>query len=229
MNSIGPRLLAAASMVERRSKIVDIGTDHAYLPSYLILKGMAEDVLACDIGEKPLMNARKTVKDNNLSQNIQLRLSDGLKNILPSECDEIIICGMGGNLISDILSDAPWIKRKGMHLILQPMTHSEDVRTYLYNNGFEISEEKYVCDNNKIYCCISAHFSESSKIVEQGFLYYGKLPAENEFHYKYILRQYERVLKKLNGLSLAGRDDEIIAYLEYLKNYYERRVTYENF
>ncbi len=229
MINLGPRLLTVASMVERRNKIVDIGTDHAYLPSYLILQGKAEDVLACDIKEKPLQNAKKTVDMHNLSDVIELRLSDGLKNVCSSECEEIIICGMGGNLISDILIDAPWIKKSGMHLILQPMTHSEDVRQFLYSNGFVISDEKYVFENNKVYCCISAHFSDVCNFPEKGYLYFGKLPAENEYHHKYLLRQYERVQIKLRALRESNRDNELIPYFEYLKNYYETRVSYENF
>ena len=159
MLSLSSRLSCAASMVRCRTNITDIGTDHAYLPAYLILSGKCDSALACDIGIMPLENAKKTVEKYSLHNKITLRVSDGLKEVSPDEADEITICGMGGNLISDILAAAPWIKRDGMHLILQPMTHSEDVRKFLYENGFVIDEEKFVIDNKKVYCCISAVYS----------------------------------------------------------------------
>ena len=144
MISLGPRLHCAASFVRCRTKITDIGTDHAYLPAYLVEQGIADCVLACDIGVMPLKNAENTVKSRSLEDRISLRISDGLKEVSPDEADEIIICGMGGTLMAEILEAAPWIKRRGMHLILQPMTHSEDVRKFLISNGFSVTEERFV-------------------------------------------------------------------------------------
>ncbi len=223
MINIGPRLLCAASMVRCRSKIVDIGTDHAYLPSYLILNGKAEDVLACDIGLMPLKNAEKTVNKFCLHENIKLRISDGLKSVSPDEADEIIICGMGGNLIVDILSAAPWIKRESIHLILQPMTHSEDVRYFLCNNGFEIDNEIFVTDNKKVYCCISAIYTGSVASIDPGFCYFGFLPESNIEADIYADSRIRRVNVKLEALRNSSPGCSEIAELEYLKEYYEKR------
>ncbi len=223
MLNIGPRLMCAASMVESSRKIVDIGTDHAYLPSYLVVNGKAEDVLACDIGIMPLKNAEKTVKTFGLENKIKLRISDGLKSVSPDEADEIVICGMGGNLISEILSDAQWIKRKGMHLVLQPMTHSEDVRLYLCSNGFVISEERFVIDNKKVYCCISAHFTGSVSEIDPGFCYFGFLPPTDKIAEEYVSKQLRRVNIKLEALERSGSESEEINRLRHLRNYYETR------
>lgn len=223
MINIGPRLLCAASMVRCRSKIVDIGTDHAYLPSYLVLNGKAEDVLACDIGLMPLRNAERTVNKFGLFNNIKLRISDGLQSVSPDEADEIIICGMGGNLIADILSAAPWIKRNGMHLILQPMTHSEDVRYFLCTNGFEIDKEIFVTDNKKVYCCISACFTGAVSEIDPGFCYFGFLPAGNKEADIYASSRIHRVDIKLKALRSSMTDSPEIKHYEYLKDYYEKR------
>lgn len=225
MLNIGPRLKCAASMVRCRSRIVDIGTDHAYLPSYLVLNGRAEDVLACDIGLMPLKNAENTVKQFGLQDKISLRISDGLKAVVPEEAEEIIICGMGGNLISDILSAAVWIKKSGMHLILQPMTHSEDVRLFLYTNGFEIEEEQFVVDNKKVYCCISASYTGIIRDIDPGLCYFGFLPSGDDVADAYAKKRIHRVNVKLEALQKASPDSPEIEKLEYLKNYYERSLV----
>lgn len=224
MINLGPRLLCAASFVRCRTKIVDIGTDHAYLPAYLIESSKADSVLACDIGVMPLKNAENTVNSRSLGDKISLRISDGLKAVSPEEADEIIICGMGGTLMCEILSAAPWIKRQGIHLILQPMTHSEDVRRFLTENGFGIAEEKFTVDAGKVYCCISAFFDGIVRDADEGFYHFGYLPPENDIQAQYIARQLHRVDTKLNALK--GREENSCEYerLFRIKKYYDERI-----
>lgn len=225
MINLGPRLLCAASFVRCRTKIADIGTDHAYLPAYLVEQGIADSVLACDIGIMPLKNAENTVKSHSLGDNISLRISDGLKKVSPDEADEIIICGMGGTLIVEILEAAPWIKRKTTHLILQPMTHSEDVRKYLIRNGFFIEEEKFVVDGGKVYCCISAFYDGKVRIADDGFCHFGYLPAKDEIHTQYVNKQLHRVDIKLGALK--DREDAKQEYerLLAIRDYYEKGMN----
>lgn len=223
MLNIGPRLSCVAGMVRRHRKTVDIGTDHAYIPAYLVMNGMSENVLACDIGKKPLENAAKTLREYSLEDKIMLRISDGLKEVSPDEAQEIIICGMGGTLMSDILADAEWIKRDGIHLILQPMTHSEDVRRYLCNNGFIITEEKCVIDTGRVYCCISADYEGKVYDTEEGFYYFGELPKNDEVSKLYVDRQLHRVKTKLDALIKAGSEPEQVKKLSLVYDYYEKR------
>ena len=107
----GRRLAAAAQLVRGGGSIADIGTDHAYLPAFLILTGKCTRALACDIGKGPLLSAERALRRLGLTEKIGLRLSDGLAEVSPEEADEIAVCGMGGTLIARILSDAPWIRR----------------------------------------------------------------------------------------------------------------------
>ncbi len=224
----GPRLKCAAELLSANKKIVDIGTDHAYLPAYLVLTGKSEDVLACDIGEMPLKNAAKTVRSFSLEDKITLRISDGLKEVSPKEAEEISICGMGGTLMSEILRAAPWIKRQGMHLVLQPMTHSEDVRQYLDENGFRIKEERFVTENSKVYCIISADYTGEKAREDKGFYYFGFLPPETDVQKLYVDTRLKRLDKKLNALVSCGAPDAEINDLKEIKSSYEKRMKDEN-
>lgn len=225
MISLGPRLLCAASFIRCRTKIVDIGTDHAYLPAYLIENGIADSVLACDIGVMPLKNAENTVKAHSLGDRISLRISDGLREVSSDEAEEITICGMGGTLMTEILEAAPWVKKAGMHLILQPMTHSEDVRSYLALNGFLIEDEKFVVDAGKTYCCISAVYDGNADKAENGFLYFGFLPPKDDINAQYVAKQLHRIDVKLNALK--GREESADEYNRLLsvRKYYERKMN----
>lgn len=222
MFELSPRLFTAAHFADCSLKTVDVGTDHAYLPAYLVTFLQCGRVLACDIGEKPLDNARSTLKTYHLEDKIELRLSDGLKNVRPEEAEQIIICGMGGTLIRDILNDAPWIKTDGMRLILQPMTHSEDVRRYLCENGFRILEERCVKDAGRVYCCILAEYSGDFEAVEEGYYYFGTLLNETGFSADYIQKQYSRVKKRADSLRNAQRYPEEENLLREVLAYYGR-------
>ncbi len=224
MTELSPRLFCAASMVRGCTKIVDIGTDHAYLPAFLVMNKNVKDVLACDIGIGPLENAKKTVEMYSLQDFISLRISDGLKEVSEDEANEIIICGMGGTLIAEILSAAGWIRRKGMHLILQPMTHSEDVRHFLCENGFVISEEQYVTDNNRVYCCISADFTGNTEPVNEGYCYFGQLPVTGDTALKFIDKRLQMLDTKTVALEKADPENECLPKLREIKKYYEERM-----
>lgn len=222
MLELSPRLYAAAHMADVTLKTVDVGTDHAYLPAYLTAFAGAENIIACDIGEKPLRNARNTLNVYGLEDKIELRLSDGLKNVRPEEARQIIVCGMGGTLIRDILLAAEWVKRPGMRLILQPMTHSEDVRRYLCENGFSVTEECCVEDGGRVYCCICAEYTAAEEAAEEGFFYFGTLLNAGGAAEKYINKQYSRVKKRAESLNAANRYPEEEKLLRDVLDYYRR-------
>ena len=140
--TLDKRLLLCASFVRENCTLADIGTDHAYLPIWLVKNGIINSALACDINEGPLNSGKADVDRFELSDKITLRLSDGLKNVNENEADDIVIAGMGGELITKILSECEWAKTKGKHFILQPMTKCEVLISWLCENGFEIIEQK---------------------------------------------------------------------------------------
>ena len=211
------RLKTAAGFVRADRVTADVGTDHGYLPAFLVMSGITKDAIAADIAKGPLDNARNTVEKYELQDNIRLILSDGLLN-LPHDVDELIICGMGGNLIADILAKAPWIKNENMHLVLQPMTHSQDVRQYLSENGFYIDAEKTCCDDNKNYIVMSAYYNgECVKKDDFYYLFGDKITPDSETDKAYIKRQYSFLKSRYEGLLKSNNDDAAQEYKSLLE------------
>ena len=202
------RLKMAAEEVRQGKRVADIGTDHAYLPAYLIENGICPTAIAADIGKGPLENARKVVSaSKELSEKIELRLSDGLKEIEAYETDDIVIAGMGGILISEILSAAPWVKDEAKRLILQPMSHAEDVRKYLCKNGFEIIKEKASTDGKHNYILIVAEFKNKTDDKDDAFYYKGLIQYDkSEVAQKYHEMRMSSLIKKRDALKNAGQD-----------------------
>ena len=139
--SLSQRLKLIASLVPKGARVCDIGTDHARLPIYLIENNIAKGVIATDIRPLPLENAKKNVAASGV-KGIELRLCDGLSAVKKSETDTVIIAGIGGEVISGIISRGELlIEQPYPLLILQPTTSPESLRRYLYENGFEILTE----------------------------------------------------------------------------------------
>ena len=131
------RLSAVAQLVREDASLADVGCDHGYLPAYLIMNGKIKSAVACDINKGPLDSCIQLVADYSFENKIKCVLSDGLCNIAENECDDIAICGMGGELIAQILDNCTWAKNSSKHFILNPMTHPEILRKYLCDNGLK--------------------------------------------------------------------------------------------
>lgn len=212
--NLGSRLMLAADFVRRDSLLCDIGTDHAYLPVYLIEKQICLSALAADLRKGPLKNAEKTVNERGLSDKIKLRLSDGLDEIQPDKASDIVLAGMGGDLICDILSRTPWIKDRTKRLITQPQTHAEKVRAFFINNGFEIIGENAAEEDGRLYICICAEYTGNNKEYPFGYEYYGELAnSDSPFAKEYLKRQRARFLKRADGLSKSGQNADEAEFL----------------
>ena len=212
MIKLDTRLKMAAEEVRDGKRIADIGTDHAYLPAYLIENNICPFAIAADIGKGPLENARKVVSaSKDLSEKIELRLSDGLKEIKEDEVDDIVIAGMGGILIAEILTAAPWVKNKSKRLILQPMSHAEDVRKYLCENSFEILKEKACTDGKHNYIIITAEFADKENDKDDAFYYKGLIQYDlSPDAQRYHNSRMASLIKKRDALQKAGQDVEDI-------------------
>ncbi len=216
------RLRTAAELVRQNRKTVDVGTDHGYLPAFLVMGGITDKVTAADIGTGPLENAEKTIKKYSLEGKIGTCLSDGLEKI-SHDTEEIIICGMGGTLIAEILGKAEWIKNEEMHLVLQPMTHSYDVRKFLCENGFYIDTEKFCTDTGRDYVVISAFYDGKDHSRDDFYYYFGDVvtggaPSENG----YIKKQIFYVKSRYDGLMLSGKTDDAKIFAEVLDGIKEK-------
>ena len=157
MISLSKRLNACAGLVRKDIKLADIGCDHGYVPVFLLERGIIKSAVACDINEKPLSSCRALVKENALESKIKCVLSNGLENIDKNDVDDILIAGMGGELIADILSRCNYINEK--HLVLNPMTHPELARKWLYENGYVIKNDIIVEDMGHHYSVFDSYYT----------------------------------------------------------------------
>lgn len=144
-----PRLMAAVSCIPDGHRVVDVGTDHARLPVYLLERGIASRVIATDIRKGPLERAARTIAAHRLTGEIELRLADGLKGVDPPEVDTIVIAGMGAETVIEILDGLQWPKRK--NLILQPMTRPGTLEAYLMASGYGEPRRLVAREGRRVY------------------------------------------------------------------------------
>ena len=205
MLNLSERMLMAARMVRKGSSVADIGTDHAYLPAYLILNGISPKALACDVRKGPLENAGKTVEHYGIEKEITLRLSDGFDEIEPFEADDFIMCGMGGTLMEQLVSRTYWLKDKRKRIIVQPQSHAEDIRRFFVENGFEILFEDACIDSGKLYCAMTAEYTGEITVKPLSYIYSGELSKSPKKEAKLFLENINsRLKKKLEAEKVHG-------------------------
>jgi tRNA (adenine22-N1)-methyltransferase len=193
--------------------LADIGTDHAYLPIFLLQEGHIASAIAADINPLPLQKARDNIAANGAEGRVKALLSNGLEAVLPESVDDIVIAGMGGELIAKILVDCRWIKNAGYNLILQPMTRPEALRSYLFENGFELLREEAVEEAGKAYVVINSAYTGRIKPFTASDIYIGKLRAEDPASRKYLSKVYTSLLKAKKGAELTC-DAETAAFYQ---------------
>ena len=225
MNSpkISKRLLAAAGFIKGGEFIADVGTDHAYLPIYLYTNGKIRGAVVSDINEGPIERAKRNILEFSAEDGVIPVLSDGLSKIDEYSPDTVFILGMGGELILNIISSAEWVKEKRPRLILQPMTHPELLREFLFSNGFEITEEMII-EDGKIYQMLEARYTERNTEASLLELHFGKINLlRREPLLLDALRRESAILnariegKKSAGLS-AGDDGELLKLINEYEN-----------
>lgn len=203
---ISNRLLSCAELITPGSKIADIGTDHAYIPIWLSINKKISHALACDIRIGPLENARKNIKHFHMEKIVETRLSDGLENIAPEETDEIIIAGMGGNMISNILEKCSWKNKSEKKFILQPMKYESKLRSYLASKGYEIKSETAVICAEKIYTVIVAVFTGIPYEISTLEKYIGKIHEHITSESELYIKKQIKSIKNMEKGAIAKKD-----------------------
>lgn len=206
-----PRLKAIAQQVPLGARLADVGTDHGYLPVWLLMNGRITSAVAADLREGPLERARKTARQYGQSANISFRLCDGLTDITPDEVDTVVMAGMGGETIATILSSAPWTKQK--LLLLQPMTGGSHLRQWLQNNGYAILDEVLAREGKRLYSIwtVRGGVMPQLSLAEQ----WAGVNRMSPLRLDYLSMMEEKVQKALRGQRAAREpDQETVAELE---------------
>ena len=190
-----PRLIKIAGYVNKGERLADIGTDHAYIPIYLVQKGIINEAIAADINAAPLKTAAENIKNAGLSRNIKTVLSDGFLCIDKNSFDTAVVAGMGGMLIAEILKNAPRQKK----YILQPMKNLPELKRFLSQNGYKITTEGLAAEGEKIYNILVAQ--DGNEVISEYELFVGKGLADDPLLtlYKQSLKnKFEKIIKGNN-------------------------------
>ena len=213
------RLLKIASLVSENKRLADIGTDHGYIPVYLLNEGKINFAILADINKGPLENARSEVKRNKLEDKVDLRLGSGIEVLKKGEVYEVIIAGMGGILIGELLEANKEVAYSVDKLILQPMQAQEELRQYLLNNGYEILDECLEKEDFRLYEIIVAKYTGKNTHLEDNIYYeVGKKLIENKD--ELLVEFVENKIKKYNNIisKLGNKDTEAVIAKRNLAN-----------
>ncbi len=185
---LSKRLGKVASLVTEGNFLVDVGTDHGYLPVYLVKMGKIPAALAMDVNQGPLSRAREHIADYGLDEFIQVRLSNGLENLQPEEGGTLVIAGMGGSLMLRILQEGEEKLHNFSEFILQPQSELALFRKGIQQLGLQVVEEAMILEDGKYYPMMKAVFG-------------------TDFYEKDIEYEYGRIL-------LKNRDEVLKRFLE---------------
>ena len=204
---IDKRLLACAELCKGR-RIADIGTDHGYLPCYMAGEGLCDTALACDTAPLPLESAKAHIAQCGLEDKVFPILSYGLEKVPAEGLSDIVIAGMGGELIAQILEKCGWLKTAApaVNLVLQPMTKWDFLRRWLYDNGFTVTTEKACVSGKFVYSVMQAHFEGTKPPYpcDLRYLYCGIVTDDTEDGREYLKRQAIRLSAAAKGKASGG-------------------------
>lgn len=195
------RLMTCAKLC-RGDVLCDVGTDHGYLPCYMVENGLCKKAYACDIAQLPLSSASAHIKERGLSDRITTVISDGLCNVEFDDITDIVIAGMGGELIADILSHCD--RLDGINLVLQPMTKPEVLRRRLYELGISITAELACISGKFVYSVMQACLSAPEYPCTDEYLYYGFVKGETAEERRYLKERSDKLRTAALGMIKGG-------------------------
>ncbi len=206
---LNERLERCAELVRPGALLADVGTDHAYLPVWLARRRKIVHALALDLREAPLARAKEHIASYRVEDLVETRLSDGLSAVQPEEAEDIVIAGMGGELIAQILSRTPWLKDKSKRLILQPMTAARELRLFLAEEGFAIVEEWAVRSQGRVYAVQRVEYTGRREEGSLLYPYLGGLEHRPDaLAREYAARECTHLENQIKGLTHRGKTEE---------------------
>ncbi len=211
MGAPDARLRLAASFVREGAVFADIGTDHAYLPIYLLERGRIARAICADIVDGPLERARENLAAAGFLSRVRTIKTDGLRGLDGEGLTDIAICGMGGELIVHILEAAPFVRDPAIQLILQPMSRAAVLRRYLAENGFSVHAEGLARAAGRVYACLSVAYDGIGREIGEAEAEIGHPPCDTEEERALFASLLDRKLssleKKKNALLRGGHID----------------------
>ena len=221
---LSKRLQAVADLTTEGLTVADIGTDHGYIPIYLIKNNKCSKAFAMDVNKGPLLRAKEHIEEHGLAGKIEIRQSDGVKALQPGECESVVVAGMGGALTIRIMEEGEAVFRSLKEFVLQPQSELKKVRHYLWENNYCVVAEDMVLEDGKFYPMMRVVNGSSSNysMIE---LCYGKclLEQRNPILYEFLVKEKEtkeRILHNLekeSGNHILIRVEEIRKELEWTK------------
>ncbi|MDS0524037.1 class I SAM-dependent methyltransferase [Clostridium sp. SHJSY1] len=225
---LSKRLMFIVNHIDKCDSIIDVGTDHGYIPIYVVKKGLCERAIASDINKEPVKKAKLNVTLENLEDKIEVRLGGGLETVKKGEVESVVVAGMGGNLIRDILENDKEKVLCYKFLILQPAQNPEVLREYLYSNGYEVMQEDLCLDEGIYYELFKVRKSNKIEKIELESIFYEISPIllreKHELMNSYLeskREKYERIsgFIKDDSESANKRRNEIEEKLSYIKKF----------
>ena len=218
---LSKRLQVCCGFVAPGDRVADIGCDHGYLSIYLLTNGIASSVIASDINEQPLQSAVKNAEKYGIREKIQFFLSDGVRNI-PRDFDTLVCAGMGADTMVSILGSAPWLKDKQYRLILQCQSKTPQLRQYLSENGWRITEESVLRDGRFLYTVMEVYYEPEYPRLTEGEWYFP--PALMENPGVELPEYFQRVLFSLRR-AINGRGENADPIMEKALNELENNES----
>ena len=219
MLKISERLATVAGLIPQGSDFVDIGTDHGYVPIWLLQNGRIRSAIAMDVNKGPLARAKENRDKYGFTDVMDIRLSNGFEKLKPGEGESVLIAGMGGPLMIRIIEEGRTNASSIQTWVLQPQSEIPSVRRYLHEHGFVIVEEIMLKDEGKYYMAMKAIVAEANPWTDLEYLF-GKFLLEEKHPvlHEFILKEiqvYERIEKQLEDSNQkeTARYQEVKGYL----------------
>ena len=205
------RMTLIYNLVRDGKGVLDVGTDHAIIPIELVKSGKVPHAAVTDISRPSLEKGLKNIAQSGFADNISGYCTDGTLGVPLDSVDDVIIAGMGGELIVKILSQDERLKSEKFRFILQPMTKPEETRRYLYENGFSVLSETKVISEGRVYAVIHARYSARASEYSARDILLGVTPKrESVSDVTYAERLLSALSTRLSGLNKAEEKDETL-------------------
>lgn len=199
---LSERLMACVHYIRPGARVADVGTDHGYLPIYLLKKRISSYCIASDLRELPLRTAVENARRHRVEDQMDFFQSNGLDDVPVERVDTVVCAGMGGDLIRDIINREKIIWNEGYQLILQPQSSVPELREFLWANGFIILEEKLARDGRFVYSVMNVRYGGGS-VRTVGEYYLPSCLRQDPLYPEYASRVRDGMRMTLDNLSRA--------------------------